>query len=132
LKDLVQSVVEWSCTENANVAIKHACSMWTLIEKETSRPTTSQARYTILTVISVYQAATVIWAVAGACEQSRQSLDMMGSSKHIDKHQIELCKANTHNLMDEFAALFPKMTSTWGVQSSFLKMILGLATRSLL
>jgi hypothetical protein len=131
-KELVRSILEWSCSGTATIAIKHACSMWTLIEKETSRSIDSQARYTILTVISVYQAATVIWAVAGACERSRQSLDMMGSSKRIDKQQIELCRTNTPSLMNMFAELFPKMTSTWGVQSSFLKMIQGLAARTLI
>ncbi|CAD0109400.1 unnamed protein product, partial [Aureobasidium uvarum] len=129
---LGRTIVEWSTTDQAVVAIKHACSMWTLIEKETSRPTSSQARYTILTVISVYQAATVIWAVAGACEKSRQSLNMMGSSKHIESHQVELSTANTPNLMSLFAELFPKMTSTWKTQSSFLDMVLGLATKTLM
>ncbi|THX22562.1 hypothetical protein D6D12_09065 [Aureobasidium pullulans] len=131
VKISVQAIADWARTDDATVAIKHACSMWTLIEKETSREQSSQARYTILTVISVYQAATVIWAVAGARETSRQFLSMMGASKAVDRDRSELSKANTCNLMKSFADLFPKMTSTWGAQSSFSKMVLGLAARTL-
>ncbi|KEQ90582.1 hypothetical protein AUEXF2481DRAFT_535555 [Aureobasidium subglaciale EXF-2481] len=132
VKVSIQTIADWSRTNEALVAIKHACSMWTLIEKETSRKALPQARYTILTVIAVYQAATVIWAMAGACDTSRHSLNMMGSSKQIDKDKVELSKSNISNLMQSFAELFPDMTSTWGTQSSFSKMVLELATRTLI
>lgn len=124
-RELIQEVRDWTSTPEAAEAVQHARSIWVRLNLEAQRPSELQARYIILMLIALHHAAVVIWAVAGADVQPQQRLV-------DDCAETALKRINTKALMLKFEELFPKITASWGIKSSFAKMVRDLAEYPLL
>lgn len=122
---LVADIFDWASTDQAVYAIKHAQSIWHMLSRETSRPQSQQAKYNILALIALHHAAVVVWAVAGTNAQTETRF--VGADED-ETRGLPLRREQTYALMIRFAELYPPITSTWGMQSSFSKMVTKLAS----
>ncbi len=124
---LLDQITRWTGTSEAAEAIKHAESIWLLMHTETSRIPEKQARYNILALIALHQAAAVVWSVMGTDKHTSHSFigHRYTSTGSVDSYIFK--SSNTQTVMLEFAKLYPKITSTWGVTSSFSKTVQKLA-----
>lgn len=124
---VLAQVTTWTFTTEARKAVEHAHSIWRLLNAETSVTRADQTRYNILSLIALHHAAAVVWAVVGTEGQASLCFE---SSKHGvmgGSDGIKLRRENTRALMLLFADLYPKITSAWGMQSSFSTMVKKLA-----
>lgn len=71
---ILQQVRLWTTTDSAKIALSHACQIWALAEKHLARSktkNTSSLKYdqdiNIVSMISLYYAAIVIWVMAELC-----------------------------------------------------------------
>jgi hypothetical protein len=134
-QQVVSSIFQWATQASSHNAVKHAKSIWQMLARESSRPPASQAKYNILALIALHHAAVVVWAIAG----TQQHVDERFVPKAFNAHPNEdhntnqglpLRRENTKQLMAQFADLYPSITSSWGMQSSFHKMVRKLAEYS--
>ena len=114
-------VYQWSRSQNAKRAVRHALAIWSLISKESSWEYGQRAKFNILSVISLYHAAVVVWVYAGSHENSTLKLKMDSD------HDLSIDKSNSQFLMLCFEELFGKMASGWSVMSSFAKSVSQMA-----
>jgi hypothetical protein len=135
-QQVVASISRWAASRNSDDAIKHARCIWQMLARESSRPPETQAKYNILALIALHHAAVVIWAVAGTNWHvddrfiGKKTADHAGEDAGND-HGLALRRENTRELMLQFADLYPSITSSWGMQSSFFKMVRRLAEHPL-
>ena len=116
----------WTYTVEAKEAVEHARQIWKLLEMETSRMPHQQARYNILALIALHHAAVILWAIAGTDAQPDESVNSsLEFTTRCD--EMKLRRENTHRIMTLIAHIYPRVTSSWGIQSSFCKIVLKLA-----
>ena len=118
-REIIEKIHRWARTPAANIAIENACAIWTLIKSETSRPQPEQARYNILALIGLHQAAVALWSYTSVNEASSVSLNMMQSDEGAPAADLQLSRDNIEPLLTNFVQLYPKITPSWGLQSSF-------------
>lgn len=118
-EDHVGKIRRWRRCPSAAAALEHACSIWTLIEKESARPSEQQARYNILALIGLHQASVIVWAYAGLTNMDSFVLNMKGSSKLMDTVDLRITRENTHSLLLSFVTLYDRISPAWGIKSSF-------------
>jgi hypothetical protein len=118
----VNRIYCWCHTTNAEQALEHALSIWSLISKESSWQQGSRARFNILSLISLYHAAMVVWAYAGAHEElSNKSLQVL--SEKSAHHDLYIYRGNLRVLLSCFADLFRTVTSGFNAVSSFAETV---------
>lgn len=128
---LLHQIYRWTCREDAVVAVRHAGSIYHLLKKETSRTREPRTKYNIMTLIAIHHAAAVFWAVTGSEDQVNRYVLQSICSNTEDSQSIALRRGNTSKLMHQFADLCSQITRSWGLQSSFTKMIQQLALNPL-
>lgn len=121
----MQEVLRWTASEQAIESMTHAESIYQLLYAETSRPFENQAKYNILTLIAVHHAAAVTWAVIGGGRHQQRRFTALTSSEGAS--DLALVRENTGSIISHFANLYPKITASSGVQSSFHKIVKRLA-----
>jgi hypothetical protein len=119
---LLCEVWQWTRSSKAVDSISHAESIWQVLYAETGRKAAEQAKFNILALIAVHHAAAVTWAVIGSGKQEHIHLTMEES------RILTLERANAASIMAQFAQLYPKITSSWGMESSFHKIVTRLAS----
>jgi hypothetical protein len=120
-----EHVVAWLASPKVHDAVTHSRAIWLLLSAETSRSGLQQAKYNILALIALHIAAAVTWAVAGTNVQPDACfLESQNAS------DLTLQRENTKSLMLLFSDLYPKITFSWGMQSSFSKIVGRLADHS--
>ena len=122
-----EDVANWIATPEVNNAISHARNIWHMLDAETSRDGTSQAKYNILALIALHIAAVVIWTIAGSNKQPEECF--LGNR---NAPELILRRNNTRTLMLSFDALSRKVSISWGMQSSFSRIVEQLAERPFL
>ncbi|KAK3704863.1 hypothetical protein LTR37_013554 [Vermiconidia calcicola] len=120
---LLAQVTTWTLSPEAREAVTYAQSIWALLSSETSRPKAKQANYNILALMAIHHAAAVIWAVAGTDSQPDLVFDIRKHTSTPNQNSLVLQRTNTKAIMNHFANLYPKITSSWGMQSSFHKTV---------
>lgn len=118
---IINEVLEWTASPKATESVAHAQSVCQLLHAETSRPPERQAKYNILTLIAVHHAAAVTWAVIGSGQHQQDCFevtDLLNGSNNLT-----LAAENTSSIISYLASLYPKITSSRGVQSSFHKIV---------
>ncbi|WPB04494.1 uncharacterized protein RHO25_009140 [Cercospora beticola] len=121
---VAEDITAWTFTPEAREAIHHARIIWQMLDTETSRSEKTQAKYNILALIALHHTAALVWLVAGTEAQKDQSFCAQNDGSAGD---FLLRRDNTEVLMNQFEDLYPKITSSWGQQSSFAKMVRALA-----
>lgn len=122
---IMREVIEWAASTKATESVAHAQSICQLLRAETSRPLEFQAKYNILMLIAVHHAAAVMWAVIGSGQHQQESFTFIDSS--TDSSNLTLTAENTASIISCFSNLYPKITSSRGVHSSFHKIVKKLA-----
>ncbi|PPJ57912.1 hypothetical protein CBER1_09956 [Cercospora berteroae] len=121
---VAEVISAWTFTPESSEAIHHARTIWQMLDTESSRIKDTQAKYNILALIALHHTAALVWLVAGTEAQKDQSF----CARNDDPAGgFLLRKENTEVLMNQFEDLYPKITSSWGQQSSFAKMVRALA-----
>ncbi|PVH67764.1 hypothetical protein DL98DRAFT_475361 [Cadophora sp. DSE1049] len=126
----IHSVYQWASSQEAKVALEHACAIWSLISREVEREESTRAKFNILTHIALYHAASVVWAYAGTHRlQSEAALDMIETSGNSARSELSIHRSNTAGLVSTFAALVNSVTPAWKHTSSFATVISMMAAR---
>lgn len=127
-RDTVNRIYQWSCSSAAQVAIEHACTIWTVVHKEVQRTDDRRAKFNIIAFISLHHAASVIWAYAGTRDANGSSttFDRVSRTSSVFPEQeirflgdIELCRSNTNPLLNRFACLLRHISPAWVAVSAF-------------
>ena len=130
IQTFVQSVYRWAASRDAKVALEHACAIWSLISSETERPSKARAKFNIASHISLYHAAAVVWAFAGTHSSvTEASLDMGETHGRSSRDELRIHQGNNAGLMNNFVALFKKITPAWITISSFTTTLSIMASR---
>ena len=127
----LRRIYAWAGRDDARSAIEHACSIWHLLKSETNRTSDIVTKYNIMALISLHHAAAVIWAIAGSNNQINEYLTEIPDAEYGNTGKVKLCRSNNSTLMHLFADLCLQITASWGIRSSFAKMILRLADNPL-
>lgn len=130
IQTFVHSVYRWAVSRDAKVALEHACAIWSLISGETERAGQNRARFNIAAHISLYHAAAVVWAFAGThASITEASLDMGETHGRSSRDEFRIHQGNNAGLMNNFVALFKKITPAWITISSFTTTLSIMASR---
>lgn len=121
-EQVIAQIQRWSRSDSAIRALQSAQEIWVMLHQETSRSANRQTKYNILALIALTHAAAVVWALAGLEALTHEFFTSDNGPGHV-----RLQKSNNKNLMLLFADLYPKITSSWGIQSSFSKVVRNLA-----
>jgi hypothetical protein len=124
-------IYAWACRDDSRSAIEHAGSIWHLLKSETNRKSGTVTKYNIMALISLHHAAAVIWAIAGSDNQINEYLAEIPEAENRNTGMVKLCRSNNSTLMHLFADLCLQITASWGIRSSFARMILRLADNPL-
>jgi len=121
----IDRVYQWSRTQNAEHALQHALAIWALIFKESEWDPGRRARFNILSIISLYHAAMVVWAYAGSHEAPSSNLPNMNSSeaKKGSARDLPIYRGNSRLLLGHFVNLFRRVTAGWSAVSSFAETV---------
>lgn len=119
---VVEQIRLWSQSKAAKRALRSAREIWRILHRETSRSASKQAKYNILALIALTQAAAVVWAVVGL-----EAFPYEHFTNEDEPGNIQLQRINNRDVMMHFASLYPRITSSWGIQSSFSKVVRNLA-----
>ena len=126
----VNRVYRWCHTKNAEQALEHAIAIWLLISKESSRPDESRAKFNISSLISLYHAAMVVWAYAGAHEAlGNKSLQMsLQLSSNMNSHpDMHIYRGNSQVLLSCLSNLFWTITPGFNDKSAFAETVTQMA-----
>jgi hypothetical protein len=117
----ITSVYRWARSRDAKIALEHACAIWSLISRETERREATRARFNIASHVSLYHAASVVWAFAGTHETPGDASLDMGETRGAltARTEYRIHRGNNAGLMSNFAALLKKITPAWISTSSF-------------
>lgn len=130
IQTFVSSVYRWAASRDARVALEHACAIWSLISSETERASQGRAKFNIASHISLYHAASVVWAFAGTHDTvGEASLDMGEMRGQSTRDEFRIHRGNNAGLMSNFAALLKKITPAWITISSFTNSLSIMASR---
>lgn len=121
-EEVVAQIQRWSRSDSAIQALRSAQEIWRMLYQETSRLASKQTKYNILALIALTHAAAVVWAMVGLEALPHEFFTADDGPGHV-----RLQKSNNYALMLLFADLYPKITSSWGIQSSFSKVVRNLA-----
>lgn len=121
---------DWSSSQDAKVALEHACAIWSLISREIKRDEHVRAKFNILTHISLYHAASVVWVFAGTHKSATEAaLDMIETSGNFSGDELLIHSVNIPRITLDFAALLRTVTPAWMQSSSFSTTTSMMATR---
>ncbi|RFU32161.1 hypothetical protein B7463_g4144, partial [Scytalidium lignicola] len=102
--ELVSSVYEWASSHDAKVALEHSCAVWSLISRELKREWHLRAGFNILTHITLYHAASVVWVYAGTHPlPDGAALDMIEPPSKSSNVDLLIRSSNLSKLMSEFS-----------------------------
>lgn len=119
---VVAQIRLWSQCNAANRALQSARDIWRILYQETSRSASKRAKYNILALIALTQAAAVVWAIVGLEAFPHEHFTNEG-----EPGNIQLQRTSNRSLMMLFADLYPRITASWGIQSSFSRVVTNLA-----
>ena len=130
-QDYLRQIYVWTCRSDAPAAVEHAASIWHLLNSESNRNSGVITKYNIMALIALHHAAAVIWAIAGSDNQTNEYLSEIPEAESGLTRQSKLCRSNNSTLMHLYANVCLQITASWGIRSSFAKMILRLAENPL-
>jgi hypothetical protein len=126
----LRSIYDWASSQDAKVALEHACAIWSLISREIKREEHVRAKFNILTHISLFHAACVVWVFAGThTSPTEAALDMVETSGNSSIDELLIHSANIPRITLDFAALLKTVTPAWMQSSSFSTTTSMMATR---
>ncbi|KAJ6145748.1 hypothetical protein N7470_009643 [Penicillium chermesinum] len=112
------AIALWATTESAHVALYHACRIWCLLDDEiykmrTNKTHVQKPSFNILSIISIYHAGVVIWAMAH-----------LNPFVHVDfqrgwgRPPFRLSQDNIHQWVGECASIAGQLSPSWAPVSA--------------
>ncbi|KAI9733874.1 MAG: hypothetical protein M1834_002529 [Cirrosporium novae-zelandiae] len=123
-KLLVDRATVWSKKPQADATLRHACAIWSLVNKELKRSLDCRAMFNLLTLASLHRSAIVVWAYAGT-HNNDSSLAVSPDtitrqpSPVLLLENLRICRENTRALISNFATLIERVSFSKGIWPSF-------------
>jgi hypothetical protein len=108
-KDLIESVCQWANTTRAHLAAEHACTIWSLITKESRRSETVRAKSNLLAFTGLHHGAVVLWCYAGAHDPTHDEKDNLSLNLDYPNNSqpsIPVQRSQTKSLLMSFVRLY--------------------------
>jgi len=130
LRETAQQTYTWAKTAEARSAAEHACMVWRLLNAELARPEERRASFTLLSHVALHHAAVVVWAFAGAHDQTSAvptETELSLGSSTSEEEDLRLCKANSKSVMKQFIHLLDNIDPWWSSVSSYKKSMMAMS-----
>lgn len=130
-----EKILTWSNTSSCEASLRHALMLRDLIRLETQRDAKVRCCFNILALIGLFQAAVVVWVCRGHEHVAANAFcSKIGGSQPIGSGTASN-DAETKNSVEKelmaFVDLLSEIASAWDIQSSYIRVLSRLATRSL-
>lgn len=117
--DLVTAVRKWANSRQGRLAAERACSIWTIIERESQVAKSKRVSFNLLAFIGLHHSAVLLWAYAGAHDSTVPS-DLDESPLVLEgSDTIIVNESQSTKMLSSFVELYDRISpARW---SSFAK-----------
>jgi len=108
-RNIIDEVSSWANSRRGYIALRHACTIWSLISHEVQRTEETRAKFNFLAFMGLHHAAVVLWTYAGAHDP--KNVELGGSMLTIAplndfEPPIPLKRSTTSAILRLFSRVF--------------------------